>query len=91
MYSTLRSDSPHDRSVVARRRSTLFGVSSPQVTQNRPHTASAAFTEICWPTIDRASVLNASPREARPMRGCSAMMLAIVASDFASARFARLQ
>ena len=28
----------------------------------RSHTDCAAFTEICWPTIERASVVKASPR-----------------------------
>ena len=31
----------------------------------RSHTVCAAFTEICWPTMLRASVVKASPRDCR--------------------------
>ena len=91
MYSTLRSDSPQARSVGARRRSTARGVISPQQVEKRPHTDSAAFTEICCPTIERASVVNGSPRVASATRGCAAMMRAIVGSSCASERLARAQ
>ena len=47
MYSTLRSDSPQRRSVVARRRRTALRRSLPAAAENRRQTASAAFTEIC--------------------------------------------
>ncbi len=32
-------------------------------TAKRSHTLWAALTEICWPTMERASVVKASPRE----------------------------
>jgi hypothetical protein len=62
MYSTLRSERPHARSsdrffertdpgsIVEQHKTTLF------------QTLWAAFTEICWPQIARASVWNGSPR-----------------------------
>ena len=34
----------------------------PASAAKRSHTDCAAFTEICWPTIERASVVKASPR-----------------------------
>jgi hypothetical protein len=37
----------------------------------RSHTVCAAFTEICWPTMLRASVVKASPRDCRqPSPNC---------------------
>ena len=52
---------------------------------------SAAFTEICWPTMERASVLNGSPRRASAMRGWARMIAASTASRRTSARLARCQ
>jgi len=57
----------------------------------RPQMLAAAFTEICWPTMARASVWNGSPRGSSAMRGCARMMRASTGSVRASARFARIQ
>ena len=74
MYSVLRSDRPQARSSVRFRASTASGVISPRHRQTRSQTLCAAFTEICWPQIARASVMNGSPRLARKTFGCSRMM-----------------
>src|SRR6516225_8306928 len=65
-YSTLRADRPAARICGASRSSTALGdnlLDGPEVSaMRRSHTACAALTEICWPTIERASVVKASPR-----------------------------
>src|SRR5581483_4003502 len=77
MYSVLRSDSPQARNCGRGRASTPCGVISPTQATRRFHTLCAALTEICWPTMARASVKNGSPRGAR--------------KTFPSARLARSQ
>jgi hypothetical protein len=62
MYSVLRSESPQARSSVLFRSRTFSGVTAPQHATTRFHTLCAAFTEICWPQIARARVMNGSPR-----------------------------
>src|SRR5688572_3216657 len=64
---------------------------SPTQAARRSHTLCAALTEICWPTIARASVRKGSPRRARKIRGCARMMSPITGSRRASARLARSQ
>src|SRR6185369_7289502 len=63
---TLRADRPAARICGASRSRTDFGNSlldGPEVSAiRRSHTDCAALTEICWPTIERASVVKASPR-----------------------------
>ncbi len=80
-YSTLRADRPAARMCGASSASTAFGASrreGPAVSATkRSQTACAALTEICWPTIERASVVKASPRLSRrpsPRRGMSFFM-----------------
>jgi hypothetical protein len=41
----------------------------PLAATNRSQIACAAFTEICWPTIARARVVNGSERRVRWMPG----------------------
>src|SRR5919197_2749211 len=91
MYSVLRSESPQARSAGRGRASTPCGVICPTQATSRFHTLCAAFTEICCPTIARASVKKGSPRGARKTFGCARMMSAITGSRRASARFARSQ
>src|SRR5918911_315268 len=91
MYSVLRSESPQARSCGRGRASTPSGVMSPKQATRRFHTLCAALTEICWPTIARASVKKGSPRGTRNTLGCERMMPPITGSRRASARFARSQ
>ena len=51
----------------------------------------AAFTEICCPTMERASVWKGSPRPRRAMRGCWRMISPSMGSLPASARLALAQ
>ena len=67
------------------------GVISEQQTTKRFHTAWAALTEICWPQIARARVMNASPRRTMNTFGCARMIAAITGSRRASERRARSQ
>ena len=87
----MRSDSPQARKVLIRIRETRSGATSPAAPAKRSQTDCAAFTEICWPTIERASVENGSPREASATRGWRRMIRAITGSAAASARRARGQ
>ena len=41
---------------------TLSGAMSPAASRSLPHTLSAALTEICWPTMERAKEKNGSSR-----------------------------
>src|SRR3954471_3035938 len=91
MYSVLRSDRPQARSNGLSLNRTFSGVTSPTQEANRSHTLCAALTEICWPTIARASVMNGSPRRARKIFGCARMMPAMTGSRRASERFAESQ
>src|SRR5438045_5013325 len=91
MYSVLRSESPQARSSGRGRASTPCGVICPTQATSRFHTLCAAFTEICCPTIARASVKKGSPRGARNTLGCARMMPPITGSRRASARLARSQ
>ncbi len=72
-------------------RATRAGATSPALAAKRSQTDCAAFTEICWPTIERASVWNASPREARCAGPQARMIRPIVRSRRASARHASSQ
>src|SRR6185369_10458048 len=91
MYSVLRSDRPQARSNGLSLKSTFCGVTSPTQEANRSHTLCAALTEICWPTMARASVMNGSPRRARKILGCARMMAPMTGSRRARARLARFQ
>src|SRR5688572_4839377 len=91
MYSVFRSDKPQARKIGLCLRSTFCGVTSPTHAASRSHTLCAALTEICCPTMARASVRNGSPRRARKIFGCARMTFAITGSRRASARFARSQ
>jgi hypothetical protein len=64
-YSILRADRPAARMSSTLSLSTLAGVILRGSLANRSHTVCAAFTEICWPTMLRASVVKASPRVCR--------------------------
>jgi hypothetical protein len=64
-YSTLRTDKPAARMSSTFNRRTLAGVMRRGSLTNRSQTVWAALTEICWPTMLRASVTNASPRDSR--------------------------
>jgi len=90
-YSALRPDSPQARSEVARIRTTRSGATWPAFAAKRSQTDWAAFTEICWPTIERASVWNASPRDTRCTGPQARMIRPIVRSRRASARQASSQ
>ena len=65
MYSVLRFDSPHAISLSAPSRITGCGASFGQASPMRAHSDCADGTEICWPTTERASVTNGSPRFTR--------------------------
>src|SRR5688572_17416423 len=91
MYSVLRSESPQARSSVGFLSRIPSGVTAPAQATTRSHTLCAAFTEICWPTIARASVRNGSPRLIRWMPLWVFMIEDITGSLRASARFARSQ
>ncbi len=70
----MRADRPAARMSSTLSLSTLAGVSLRGSFSKRSHTDCAAFTEICWPTMLRASVVKASPRDcsrASPKRGIS--------------------
>jgi hypothetical protein len=73
-YSTLRADSPAPRIAVMSNASTSTGLTRPLPSSSaakRSQTVCAAATEICWPTIERASVVKASPRLCRrPSPNC---------------------
>ena len=89
MYSVLRSDRPQARSSVPgslQRHSfrSHFGAAGDQAV---PY-ACAAFTEICWPQMARASVMNGSPRRTMKTFGCARMIAPITGSRRARARFA---
>src|SRR5215831_9934082 len=91
MYSVLRSESPQARSCGLLRRRTLGGVISPTQSHTRFQTLCAAFTEICWPQIARASVMKASPRRTMNTFGWRLMIAAMTGSFRQSARFALSQ
>src|SRR5213083_1326667 len=91
MYSTLRSDRPQARSSLLFLARTLCGVTAPAQRQTLSQTLCAALTEICWPTMARASVTKGSPRRARNTFGRERMMAAMTGSFRASARLARSQ
>src|SRR5688500_14323767 len=91
MYSVLRSDRPQARNWGRGLTRIFSGVTSPAQTTRRSQTLCAAFTEICCPTIARASVRNGSPRRIRQTFGRERMIAAITASFLARARFARSQ
>ena len=79
-YSTLRADSPAARMRRRSSASTAAGarrVDGPAVSAaKRSQTDCAAFTEICWPTMERASVVKASPRLcSRPSPNCGISLL----------------
>ena len=62
-------------------RCTLAGVGRrPQVARNRCQTDSAALTEICWPTIERASVTKGLPRVVSHTSGCWGMSFFMIRS-----------
>src|SRR2546426_8243398 len=88
MYSTLRSDRPQARSSLLFLARTLCRVTAPAQRQTLSQTLCAALTEICWPTMARASVTNGSPRRARNTFGRERMMAAMTGSFRASARLA---
>src|SRR6185503_5825777 len=92
MYSVLRSDRPQARSFLRSCATTASGVIRfSRQRQIRSHTLCAAFTEICWPQIARASVRNGSPRRTRCTPGRERMISFITMSLRARARFARFQ
>ena len=65
MYSALRSESPHARRPArGGAKHASAGVIRRHAAARRFQTLCAALTEICWPTIERASVVNGSPRRA---------------------------
>ncbi len=97
MYNALFSDSPTRRNVAMRMRPTRAGsrrMGSPQpleATTSLSQIVCAALTEICWPTIARASVVNGSPRRTMWMPGWSATSRAMTASRSVSERVASSQ
>jgi hypothetical protein len=91
MYSTLRSERPQARNNGLFCASTASGVMVPTQTQTRSQTLCAAFTEICWPQIARASVRKGSPRRAMNTFGCARMIAPITGSRRMSARLALSQ
>ena len=58
MYSVLRSERPQARSSGLSLMSTFSGVTSPTQATKRSQTLCAAFTEICWPTMDDESIIE---------------------------------
>src|SRR5258706_12898582 len=91
MYSVLRSDNPQARSCGRFLLRTFSGVISPTHSHTLFQTLCAAFTEICWPQIARARVMNASPRRIMKILGWRRMMPAMTGSLFMRARRARSQ
>src|ERR1044071_8745543 len=91
MYSVLRSDRPQARSRGLGLARIACGVTAPAQATTRSHTLCAALTEICCPTMARASVMKGSPRRTRKIFGCARMMAAMTGSRRARARLARLQ
>src|SRR4051812_46840490 len=91
MYSVLRSDRPQALRILRSRERTFCGETSPTQAAKRFHTLCAALTEICCPTMARASVMKGSPRRARKTFGCARIMAAITGSRRASERFAEFQ
>ena len=63
MYSTLRAESPQARKSSEETASTASGSIADSVEEKRAQMLSAAYTEICWPTMERTSVPKGSPRE----------------------------
>ena len=70
---------------------TQAGAIRPASASNRSQTACAAFTEICWPTMERASVEKASPLVRRFASGCARMILRSTLSFFARCPLASSQ
>jgi hypothetical protein len=73
-YSTLRADNPQRVSVASRMRATRSGCTVPQAFSTRPQMVWAAATEICCPTMERASVRYGSLRGTR-CKGPQARMM----------------
>jgi hypothetical protein len=61
----LARDNPAARMSSTLSLSTLGGVMARGRPAKRSHTVCAALTEICWPTMLRASVVKASPRDCK--------------------------
>src|SRR5689334_2598567 len=91
MYSVLRSERPQARSSCLGFLRIDSGFTSPAQATTRSHTLCAALTDICCPTMARASVMNGSPRRTRKIFGCARMMAAMTGSRRASERFAESQ
>src|SRR5471032_3169316 len=62
IYSDLRFDNPHDCNFAGPTLMNCCGASVGHAPSTRFQIACAAVTEICWPTTERASVMNGSSR-----------------------------
>src|SRR5471030_162869 len=62
IYSDLRFDNPHDCNFTGPTLMNCCGASVGHAPSTRFQIACAAVTEICWPTTERASVVNGSSR-----------------------------
>jgi hypothetical protein len=87
----LERDRPQERIASSGISNAPAGVSLPAARANRSHTDCAAFTDICWPTMERTSVWNASPLVRRLASGWALMMLRRTLSRRARCCFASLQ
>src|SRR6185295_2523368 len=91
MYSHLRSEKPQALMSFALALSTSSGETTATTAQKRFQTLCAALTEICWPQIALARVMNGSPRRVMNTFGCPRMIAPRTGSRRARERFARSQ
>ena len=87
----MRADRPAARMSSTLSLRTWAGVMRRESAEKRSHTDCAAFTEICCPTMLRASVTKASPRDCRHTPGCCGISFFMTRSRFMRWRQASTQ